>query len=75
LVGDAAGGRLPPLGESHWPAGAYERAALDERVLAFGTGMLLRSLPIALLDAANRAGRAPGARCSCRAPPRGSPTP
>jgi len=45
---------------AHWPADAYRRDALPERVLMFGTGMLLRSLPIALLDAANRAGRAAG---------------
>jgi tagaturonate reductase len=50
----------PALGAPQWPASAYARAALPERVLAFGTGMLLRSLPLALLDAANRAGRAAG---------------
>lgn len=50
----------PPLNASHWPAGAYPRAQLPERVLQFGTGMLLRSLSAAAVDAANRQGRGAG---------------
>jgi tagaturonate reductase len=50
----------PPLNASHWPAGAYPRAHLPERVLQFGTGMLLRSLAAAAVDAANREGRGAG---------------
>lgn len=50
----------PPLNASHWPAGAYPRAPLPERVLQFGTGMLLRSLSAAAVDAANRLGRGAG---------------
>jgi tagaturonate reductase len=39
-----------------WPADAYDRDALPERVLQFGTGMLLRALVAAAVDRANRAG-------------------
>jgi tagaturonate reductase len=39
-----------------WPAGAYDRDALPERVLQFGTGMLLRALVADAVDAANRTG-------------------
>lgn len=35
---------------------AHERSALPERILMFGTGMLLRSLVAASVDSANRAG-------------------
>jgi tagaturonate reductase len=52
--GDEAG--RPQLSGAQWPADAYDRARLPERVLQFGTGMLLRALPVALVDAANRAG-------------------
>ena len=37
-----------------WPVGEYSRAHLPERVLQFGTGMLLRALSAAAVDAANR---------------------
>ena len=37
-------------------APAYDRSGLPERVLMFGTGMLLRSLVAASVDSANRAG-------------------
>lgn len=47
---------LARLSAARWPADAYDRARLPERVLQFGTGMLLRALPAALLDAANRGG-------------------
>lgn len=49
-------GALPRLSPEQWGADTYDRAALPERVLQFGTGMLLRALPDALLDAANREG-------------------
>jgi tagaturonate reductase len=39
----------------HWPTGAYRREQLPERVLQFGTGMLLRALCAASVDAANSA--------------------
>jgi tagaturonate reductase len=48
--------RLPRLGAEQWPHDAYRRTELPERVLQFGTGMLLRALPAALVDAATRAG-------------------
>ena len=47
----------PRLVASHWPADVYPRADLPERVLQFGTGMLLRALSAAAVDAANRQGR------------------
>src|SRR5436189_2882086 len=47
---------LPRLSAAHWPSGAYRREDLPERVLQFGTGMLLRALCAASVDAANRAG-------------------
>ncbi len=48
--------RLPSVSRAHWPASAYRREELPERVLQFGTGMLLRSLCAAAVDAANCAG-------------------
>jgi len=47
---------LPRLSKAHWPSGAYRRAELPERVLQFGTGMLLRAVCAAAVDAANAAG-------------------
>ncbi len=47
---------LPRLSRAHWPSGAYRRAELPERVLQFGTGMLLRAVCAASVDAANAAG-------------------
>jgi len=44
------------LSHAHWPDSAYRRRELPERVLQFGTGMLLRALCAASIDAANRAG-------------------
>jgi tagaturonate reductase len=52
--------RLPQLGAEHWPPDAYRRTELPEKILQFGTGMLLRALPTALVDAANRAGEFSG---------------
>ncbi len=45
------------LSTSHWPAGAYPGAKLPERVLQFGSGMLLRALSAEAVDAANRRGQ------------------
>jgi tagaturonate reductase len=46
---------LSQLSGVHWPADAYPRAELPERVLQFGTGMLLRALCAACVDASLRA--------------------
>ena len=54
-----------------WPNDAYPRRALPERVLQFGTGMLLRALCAAAVDAANRAGRCPGRIVVVQSTPRG----
>ena|GEM_PF-1390009 len=43
-----------------WPASAYNRDQLPERVLQFGSGMLLRALCVAAVDSANRAGKPAG---------------
>ena len=47
---------LPSLTRAHWPASGYARDALPERVLQFGSGMLLRALCDTAIDAA-QAGR------------------
>jgi tagaturonate reductase len=47
---------LPRLSAAHWPTGVYRREDLQERVLQFGTGMLLRALCASAVDAANRRG-------------------
>jgi tagaturonate reductase len=49
---------LPLLTSALWPssANAYARDQLPERVLQFGSGMLLRALCAAAVDSANRAG-------------------
>ncbi len=47
---------LPRLSDEHWPESAYRRTDLPERVLQFGTGMLLRAVCAACVDDANRAG-------------------
>ena len=52
-----SGGGASPVTASRWPAGDYPRADLPERVLQFGTGILLRALSAAAVDTANRAGR------------------
>ncbi|HXL33602.1 MAG TPA: tagaturonate reductase [Gemmatimonadales bacterium] len=51
-----SGADLPRLSAAHWPVGAYRREHLPERVLQFGTGMLLRALCVASVDTANSAG-------------------
>ncbi|HEX2716539.1 MAG TPA: tagaturonate reductase [Gemmatimonadaceae bacterium] len=62
----------PALDASRWPADAYDRRALPERVLQFGTGMLLRALPLAMIDAANRAGARAGRVVVVQSTPRGA---
>jgi tagaturonate reductase len=47
---------LPLLTRAAWPASAYARDQLAERVLQFGSGMLLRALCATAVDTANRAG-------------------
>ncbi len=59
------------LGASDWPAGAYPRADLPERVLQFGTGILLRALSAAAVDAANRQGRFNGRIVAVQSTPHG----
>ena len=51
---------LPLLTNEVWPASAYDRDHLPERVLQFGSGMLLRALCVAAVDSANRAGSRAG---------------
>jgi tagaturonate reductase len=53
---------LPVLTGGLWPppASAYARDQLPERVLQFGSGMLLRALCVAAVDSANRAGARAG---------------
>ncbi len=51
---------LPLLTGARWPASAYPREQLPERVLQFGSGMLLRALCGAAVDSADRAGKEAG---------------
>src|SRR5437867_3534041 len=62
---------LPRLCAAHWPAGAYPREHLPERVLQFGTGMLLRALCAACVDAANSAGAFSGRIAVIQSTPQG----
>jgi tagaturonate reductase len=67
---------IPPLlSGAQWPANAYRRHDLPERVLQFGTGMLLRALCAALVDAANRAGRSAGRIVVVQSTPNGNARP
>ena len=68
----AASVRLPLVGRAHWPDSAYRRDELPERVLQFGTGMLLRALCAASVDAANRAGTFNGRIVVVQSTPHGS---
>jgi len=68
----AASVRLPLVGRAHWPESAYRRDELPERVLQFGTGMLLRALCAASVDAANRAGAFHGRIVVVQSTPHGS---
>jgi tagaturonate reductase len=62
---------LARLSGACWPATAYPRTALPERVLQFGTGMLLRAVCAASVDAANRAGSFGGRIVVVQSTPRG----
>jgi tagaturonate reductase len=63
---------MPVLGEAVWrAAGVYDRAALAESVLMFGTGGLLRALVAAAVDSANRSGRSAGAIVAVQSTPDG----
>src|SRR5881394_1574326 len=62
----------PTLNQAHWPGDAYQRHALPERVLQFGTGMLLRALCATAVDAANRAGRCNGRIAVVQSTPHGN---
>lgn len=63
---------MPALGEAVWRAnGGYDRAALSESVLMFGTGGLLRALVAAAVDNANRAGRSAGTIVAVQSTPGG----
>ncbi len=63
---------LPSLSGACWPDRAYRRNVLPERVLQFGTGMLLRALGAASVDAANRAGRSAGRIVVVQSTPHGN---
>jgi len=69
---DARSEILPSLSRTHWPAGTYRREELPERVLQFGTGMLLRALCGASVDAANRAGAFRGRIAVVQSTPQGN---
>lgn len=60
------------MNASQWPAGAYPRAHLPERVLQFGTGMLLRALSAAAVDASIRRGRFAGRIVVVQSTPHGA---
>src|ERR1044071_3387710 len=62
---------LPRLSGEHWPRSAYPRTELPERVLQFGTGMLLRAVCAACVDEANRAGAFEGRIVVVQSTPRG----
>src|SRR5438874_4965421 len=62
---------LPRLSGAHWPSGAYRRAEPPERVLQFGTGMLLRAVCAASVDAANAAGAFAGRIVVVQSTPQG----
>ena len=63
---------LHTLSQDDWPGGAYDRRELPERVLQFGTGMLLRALCAASVDAANRAGAFNGRIVVVQSTPQGN---
>ncbi len=66
----ASKAELPRLSAAHWPTGAYRREDLPERVLQFGTGMLLRALCATFVDAANTAGTFSGRSVVIQSKPR-----
>lgn len=63
---------LPSLSGANWSDSAYRRSDLRERILQFGTGMLLRALCAASVDAANRAGRRAGRIVVVQSTPHGN---
>lgn len=63
---------LPSLSSAHWPSDAYRRQELPERVLQFGTGMLLRAVCATAVDAANRAARCNGRVLVVQSTPHGT---
>ena len=67
----ASKAELPRLSAAHWPTGAYRREDLPERVLQFGTGMLLRALCATFVDAANTAGTFSGRSVVIQSTPHG----
>src|SRR5438445_737085 len=67
----ASKAELPRLSAAHWPTGAYRREDLPERVLQFGTGMLLRALCATFVDAANTAGTFSGRGVVIQSTPHG----
>src|ERR1700716_3428709 len=68
---DPSTAEFPPLSAVHWPPDAYRRAQLPERVLQFGTGMLLRPLCAASVAAANSAGAFSGRIAVIQSTPQG----
>ncbi len=62
---------IPRLSGEHWPRSAYPRTELPERVLQFGTGMLLRAVCAACVDEANRAGAFDGRIVVVQSTPQG----
>ena len=63
---------LPLLTAGRWPASAYARDQLPERVLQFGSGMLLRALCDTAIDSANRAGARAGRIVVVQSTPEGA---
>jgi tagaturonate reductase len=65
---------LPLLTSALWPSAAntYARDELPERVLQFGSGMLLRALCVAAVDSANRAGARAGRIVVVQSTPEGA---
>jgi tagaturonate reductase len=59
------------LSGKDWSGSDYRRADLPERVLQFGTGMLLRALCAASVDAANRSRRFHGRIVAVQSTPHG----
>src|SRR5437879_11819016 len=62
---------LPRLSGAHWPGSAYRRTELPDRVLQFGTRMLLRALCATFVDAANTTGTFSGRSVVIQSTPHG----
>ena len=60
-----------PLNRTNWPPDAYDRDHLRERVLMFGTGMLLRALVATAVDRANHTGAFRGGIVALQSTPHG----